>query len=233
MNLMAAGCASTQVTPRLEPARRRPAPRPAVAAAGLLGLWLMVALNWPVVAVATALAAGAVLMLWAAWKVQGDGAHLLCALIMIELLCSATVLPVSEEQRFIIRYPLLLLFTLPAVVGSMRKPLLWRGGFRDYMIYLGWGAISITYSLVPGYSLARVAAAILIFVTSIKIAGDVDDPRDMERLFKWFLIGLAVVWVGLAATLVAAPHDLAWSDEELSGMVRFRGFFGSPNQVGG
>jgi exopolysaccharide production protein ExoQ len=37
---------------------------------------------------------------------------------------------------------------------------------------------------------------------------------------------------GLVLTLVAAPHDMAWSDELMSGMVRFRGFFGSPNQVG-
>jgi hypothetical protein len=157
---------------------------------------------------------------------------LLCALVMLELLCSATVLPVTEEQRFVIRYPLLLLFCVPAAIGAMRNALLWRGGFRDYLLYLGWGAVSITYSLLPGYSLARVTAAILIYVVTVKIATDVKDRRDMERLFKWFLVGLGVVWVGLAATLVAVPHELAWSEEEIIGMLRFRGFFGSPNQVG-
>jgi O-antigen ligase len=232
MNLTASQCAPRELDLRLEPARKRAGVLPVMAAAGLLGLWLLAALNWPQAGAATALAAGAVFVIWAAWRVQGDGAHLLCALVLIELLCSATVLPVTEEQRFLIRYPLLLLFGVPAAIGSMRNSLLWRGGFRDYMIYLGWGAVSITYSLLPGYSLARVTAAILIFVMTVKLASDVKEPREMERLFKWFLIGLGVVWVGLAATLIAAPHELAWSEEELSGMLRFRGFFGSPNQVG-
>ena len=151
---------------------------------------------------------------------------------MIELLCSATVLPVTEEQRFIIRYPLLFLFCVPAAIISLRTSLLWRGGFRDYLLYLGWGGVTITYSLLPGYSLARVTAAVLIFVLTIKLVSEVKDRNDMlNACLKWFLIGLGVVWIGLLATLVAVPHDLAW-DDELLGMVRFRGFFGSPNQVG-
>ena len=204
---------------------------PMAAIAAAIGLWLLLALNLPGVAIVTALAAGAVFVIWAARRVQGDGAHLLCALVVLELLCSATVLPVTEEQRFIIRYPLLLLFCVPAAMLSLRTSMLWRGGFRDYLLYLGWGAVSITYSLLPSYSLARVTAAVLIFVLTVKLVSEVKDRHDMEHLFKWFLIGLGVVWIGLLATLVAVPHELAW-DDELLGMVRFRGFFGSPNQVG-
>jgi hypothetical protein len=204
---------------------------PMVALAGGIGLWLLLALNLPGVAIATALAAGAVLVIWAARRVQADGSHLLCALVMIELLCSATVLPVTEEQRFIIRYPLLLLFCVPAALLSLRTSLLWQGGFRDYLIYLGWGGVTITYSLLPGYSLARVTAAVLIFVLAVKLVSEVKDSRDMERLLRWFLVGLGVVWICLLATLVVVPHEIAW-DDELLGMVRFRGFFGSPNQVG-
>lgn len=202
-----------------------------VAIAAGIGLWLLLALNLPGVAIVTALAAAAIFVIWAARRVQADGSHLLCALVMIELLCSATVLPVTEEQRFIIRYPLLFLFCVPAATLSLRTSLLLRGGFRDYLLYLGWGAVTITYSLLPGYSLARVTAAVLIFVLTVKLVSDVKDSDDIERLMKWFLIGLGVVWIGLLATLVAVPHDLAW-DDELLGMVRFRGFFGSPNQVG-
>jgi O-antigen ligase/polysaccharide polymerase Wzy-like membrane protein len=212
--------------------RSRIGATPILALAGVAGLWLLIASNSPDTIAATALAAGALFIIWAAWRVQSDGAYLLCALVMIELLCSATLLPVTEEQRFLIRYPLLLLFGLPAAIGSLRNSLLWRGGFRDYLLYLGWGAVSITYSLLPGYSLARVTAAILIYVVSVKIASDVKDTAGMHRLFKWFVAALGVVWIGLAATLLAAPHDLAWSTEEISGMMRFRGFFGSPNQVG-
>jgi len=204
---------------------------PVLVLGGCIGIALLLALNSPAVTIAAALAAGTVFVLWAAWKVQADSAHLLCALVMLELLCSATVLPVSEEQRFIVRYPLLLLFCLPAAIKSLRTSLLWRGGFLDYLLYLGWGGVTITYSLLPGYSLARVTAAVLILVLAIKFVSEVKDRNDIVRLLKWFLIGLGVVWIGLLATLVAVPHDLAW-DEELLGMVRFRGFFGSPNQVG-
>jgi O-antigen ligase len=213
-------------------ARSPSAPGPWIVIAGLTGLWMLAALISPMVIAVTALAAAGALVLWAAARVQLDGAHLLCALVMIELLASATVLPITEEQRFVIRYPLLLLFALPAAIRAWRNPLLWRGGFRDYLLYLGWAAASVTYSLLPGYTAARVLAAILLFVISVQLAGEVKGVKDIERLLKWLMIGLAVVLAGLAATLVAAPHDLAWSDELMSGMVRFRGFFGSPNQVG-
>jgi len=213
-------------------ARSPAAAGPWIMIAGLIGLWMLAALNSPAVIVVTALAAAAGFVFWAAWRVQADGAHLLCALVIIELLASATFLPVTEEQRFVIRYPLLLLFALPPAIRAARNPLLWRGGFRDYLLYLGWAGVSITYSLLPGYTAARVLAAILLFVISVKLASDIKGVKDIERLLKWMMIGLAVVWAGLAAMLVAAPHDLAWSDELMSGMVRFRGFFGSPNQVG-
>jgi O-antigen ligase len=203
----------------------------AVLAAGL-GLWLLLALNSPALTLATLMVPAVVLVVWAAWRVQSDTAHLMCALIMIELLCSATVIPISEEQRFMVRYPLLILFCAPCMLGALRKPMLWRGGFLDYFLYLGWGAVSITYSLLPIYSFARVTAAALIFVLTVKCVVEIKDIKDMERVLRWFLTGLGVVWIGLLATLVAVPHDLAWMVEEGSGMSRFRGFFGSPNQVG-
>ncbi|MGO9055772.1 MAG: O-antigen ligase family protein [Candidatus Binataceae bacterium] len=204
---------------------------PMILLGGFVGLWLLLALNSLALTAATALAVAAALVLWAAWRVQADGAHLLCAMVMLELLCSATVLPVTEEQRFIIRYPLLYLFCVPAAISATRSPMIWRGGFRDYLLYLGWGLVSISYSLLPGYSFARVTAALLILVLLIKLVSEVKDSKDLERLFKWLLVGLGVVWIALAATLVAVPHDVAWS-YELDGMFRFRGLFGSPNQVG-
>ncbi|HZY59166.1 MAG TPA: hypothetical protein VFE56_05350 [Candidatus Binataceae bacterium] len=143
---------------------------------------MALALNSMPAAAATVLAAAGALVFWAAWRVQADGAHLLCAIVIIELMASATFLPVTEEQRFIIRYPLLLLFCLPAAIRALRNPLLRRGGFRDYLLYLGWAGVSITYSLLPGYTFARVTAAVLLFVVSVKIASEVRDVNDIERL---------------------------------------------------
>lgn len=221
-----------QSEPAIVPSPSPSAAGPWIVLAGASALWMALALNSMPAAAATVLAAAGALVFWAAWRVQADGAHLLCAIVIIELMASATFLPVTEEQRFIIRYPLLLLFCLPAAIRALRNPLLRRGGFRDYLLYLGWAGVSITYSLLPGYTFARVTAAVLLFVVSVKIASEVRDVNDIERLLRWLMIGLAVVWAALAATLVVAPHDLAWSDELNSGMARFRGFFGSPNQVG-
>jgi O-antigen ligase len=192
---------------------------------------LFLGLNSPQAAMAMALAAFTVLIVWAAWRVQSDTAMLLCALVTIELYCSASVLPVSEEQRFMIRYPLLLLFCLPAAIRSIRNPLLRRAGFRDYLLYLGWGAVSISYSLLPGYSFGRLLAAVLLLIVSIKLVAEMKDAHDLQRPLRWFLVGLALMWAGNIAALVAAPHDVAWS-QDVPGMDRFRGFFGSPNQIG-
>jgi O-antigen ligase len=212
-------------------ARGNPPLSPLVLLGGLFGLALLIALNSIELTEAMVLAAGTVFLIWAAWRVQGDNAHLLCAIVMIELFCSATVLPISDEQRFIVRYPILLLFCLPATVRSLRNPMLRRGGFRDFLLYLGLGGVSVIYSLAPTYSFARAVAAILIFIPAVKFATDARDERDVQRLLKWFMVAVGLVWLGLLAALVAVPHDVGWVQDEM-GMMRFRGFFGSPNQVG-
>jgi O-antigen ligase len=213
-------------------AQSSPATGPMIFVAGLIGLWLLLALNSPATAVVSILVLAAALLIWAAWHAQTDGGQLLCAAVLIELLSSATILPLSEEHRFFVRYPLLLMFCGPAAIRTLRQPLLWKGGFRDYLIYLGWAGISVSYSLTPGYSFARFTAAVLLFLVVARIAKDANDLKDIRRLLRWYAIGTGVVCLGLAAALFILPHDMAWQPDELAGLERFSGFFDSPNAVG-
>ncbi len=211
--------------------RASPGVGPVFIVAGLLVLWLLSALNSPPIATASAVALGAVVLLWAAWHVQRDGAQLLCAAVLIELL-SSTTLVLNEDQGYLIRYPLLLVFCVPVAIRSLREPLLRRGGFRDYLFYLGWAGISVTYSLVPMYSLARFAAASVLFVVLFSVVRQVSGLKDVQRLFRWYAIGAGVVCIGLAGSLFVLPHEVVWDVDEITGMERFAGFFGSPNSVG-
>src|SRR5271155_3208902 len=76
----------------------------------VLGLLALLMLNSPNLALGAAAIVGAILIVWAARRVQGNGAHLLCALLLVEELSGATFLPLTSDQLYIIRYPLLIAF---------------------------------------------------------------------------------------------------------------------------
>jgi len=129
-----------------------------------LGLTAFLMLLYPSLVLIPVGLAGGIAIVWTARRVQGNGAHLLCALLLIEELSAASFLPLQKEQLFMVRYPLLIAFCAVAVWTVLRSPEIWQGGFFDYFIYLSLGVISISYSLLPGYSAARVLAAILMFM---------------------------------------------------------------------
>jgi len=120
-----------------------------------------------------------------------------------------------------VRYPLLIAFCAVAVWTVLRSPEIWQGGFFDYFIYLSLGVISISYSLLPGYSAARVLAAILMFMGVVRIAREVTSREDIENLLNWFLIGTGIVWTVILITSVTMSQDLVWDVEEMTGLVRF------------
>jgi O-antigen ligase len=200
--------------------------------ASALGLLALLMLQSPHLALGVAAVVGGSLIIWLAWRVQGNRAHLLCALLLIEELSGASFLPLTDEQHFLIRYPLLIAFCAAAVWTTLRDSEIWRGGFRDYLIYLGLGVISISYSLLPGYSTARITAAILMFIGIVTIARSAGSRKDIERLFAWYLIGTGIVWVVILASSLFMAQDLVWDVEEMTGVVRLRGIYGSPNQIG-
>src|ERR1700722_7914534 len=152
-----------------------------MAALGLLGF---VMLMFPSLAVGAVAIAGGIAILWASRHVQGSGAHLLCALLLIEELSGASFLPFNSDQLYLVRYPLLIAFCGTAVWTAFHDSEIWQGGFLDYLIFLGLGVISISYSLVPNFSTARILAAILIFMTLFRIAREVTSREDIEKLLS-------------------------------------------------
>jgi O-antigen ligase len=200
-----------------------------VAALGLLALLM---LNFPILILGVAAVAGGIAIVWAARRVQGNGAHLLCALLVIEELSGASFLPLTNDQYFMVRYPLLIAFCGAAVWTAFQNSEILQGGFLDYLIYLGFGVISISYSLLPSYSTARILAAILMFMAIVRIARAVTNREDIEKLISWYLVGTGIVWVVVLISSVLMSHDLVWDVEEMTGLVRLRGIYGSPNQIG-
>jgi O-antigen ligase len=200
-----------------------------VAALSLLALLM---LNFPALVLVAAAAAGGILIVWAARRVQANGAHLLCALLMIEELSGATFIPLTSDQLYMVRYPFLIAFCGASVWTAFRNSEILQGGFLDYLIYLGLGVVSITYSLLPSYSTARISAAILMFMGIVRIARAVANRKDIEKLLSWYLVGTGVVWLVILFSMVFMSRDLVWDVEEMTGVVRLRGIYGSPNQIG-
>jgi O-antigen ligase len=200
-----------------------------VAALGLLALLM---LNFPILILGAGAVAGAISIVWAARRVQGNGAHLLCALLLIEELSGASFLPLTNDQYFMVRYPLLIAFCGAAVWTAFQNSEILQGGFLDYLIYLGFGVISISYSLLPSYSTARILAAILMFMAIVRIARAVANREDIEKLLSWYLVGTGVVWAVILVSSVFMSHDVVWDVEEMTGLARLRGIYGSPNQIG-
>ncbi len=197
-----------------------------------LGLLALVMLNFPSLMMAAGAIAGAIVIVWAARAVQANSAHLLCALLLIEELSGGNFLPLTNDQLYLVRYPLLLAFCGASAWTAFQNPEIWQGGFFDYLIYLGLGVISISYSLLPGYSTARILAAILMFMLIVRIARQVSTREDIERLLTWYLIGTGIVWSVILICVATMSSDLIWDVEEMSGMVRLRGIYGSPNLIG-
>ena len=200
-----------------------------VAALSLLALLM---LNFPALVLVAAAAAGGILIVWTARRVQANGAHLLCALLMIEELSGATFIPLTSDQLYMVRYPFLIAFCGASVWTAFRNSEILQGGFLDYLIYLGLGVVSITYSLLPSYSTARISAAILMFMGIVRIARAVANRKDIEKLLSWYLVGTGVVWLVILFSMVFMSRDLVWDVEEMTGVVRLRGIYGSPNQIG-
>jgi O-antigen ligase len=197
-----------------------------------LGLLALLMLNFPILILGLGGVAGGIAIVWAARRVQGNGAYLLCALLLVEELSGASFLPLTNDQYFMVRYPLLIAFCGAAVWTAFQNSEILQGGFLDYLIYLGLGVISISYSLLPSYSTARILAAILMFMAIVRIARTVTNREDIEELLSWYLVGTGIVWVVVLISSVLMSHDVVWDVEEMTGLVRLRGIYGSPNQIG-
>src|SRR5208282_983746 len=156
----------------------------------------------------------------------------------------------DPTARLLFHYGALALLCFPVIGTALRSDIFRSGGFRLYTIYFLWAAVTVTYSLAPEYSLARLSEAFLILAALAVIVLDVREANGSTRLIAHLLVGAGAILALNAVAAVALPHSLTWVSpfesftlEELQGMQklgitpdgvdRFRGFFNGPNDLGG
>lgn len=173
---------------------------------------------------------------------------LICCIILVILINEFSLL--TPDVRAPFHYGALALFCLPVVATGLRSDLLRSGGFKLYIIYFFWAAITISYSLAPEYSLARLGEAFLLLVFLTAIVLDVPESGDASRLLAHFLVGAGLIVGVMALAAVLLPHSLTWQSplasfttQELramqkagiavDGVDRFQGLLSGPNDIGG
>jgi hypothetical protein len=173
---------------------------------------------------------------------------LICAFVLVLLLNGMSFL--DPSTRLFFHYGALLLLCLPVLGTALRSDIFRSGGFRLYTIYLLWAALTITYSLAPEYSLARLAEAFLTLAALAAIVLDVREAHGPTRLLSHLLVAAGVVLVLNAVGALILPHSITWQSpfesftpDQLDrmrklglspdGIDRFRGLLGGPNDIGG
>jgi O-antigen ligase len=185
-----------------------------------------------------AVAVPAVLLYGVAYVARHDE-WLIFPVALIFLLIQISFL--SDRVRAPFHYVTLALFCLPVLPKVWRSGILGTGGFKLYVIYFAWAALTITYSLAPLYSVARLGESVLVLIALAACVLHIREPADATRLL-FRLIMLTIAYPIL-------PHDISWlspfesyTAEELAamskagvgitGLDRFRGLFNGPNDIG-
>ncbi|HZO80382.1 MAG TPA: O-antigen ligase family protein [Candidatus Binataceae bacterium] len=236
------------------PAQRQTSPHGARLIVGTIVALVVVALLYSLQAGSTYLllaACGLTGMVGVCYALPYVARHrdwLACAIVLIFLFNAFFFL--NPTARVIFHYGALALFCLPVAATALRANILRRGGFRLYLAYFTWAAVTISYSLAPEYSLARLGEAVLILAVLAAVILEAHAGEDAVGLLKHFLVGAGAVLALLAVSALLLPHDLTWvsplqsfSLDELSemqkqgisvaGVDRFRGLLNGPNDVGG
>jgi O-Antigen ligase len=188
----------------------------------------------------------AALLVWAVRRTMADPTWLIFALVLADTLPYSNLLPFNPHSRWWIYYPILISFCTPAIFGAWKSGIFKRGCLMGYTVFLGWAAVSVTYSLYPELSLSRVLRAALIFGAVSFIASQVRSAHDIQRILERYLAANAILVALNLIAAVAFPHRVAvdtgdgalpvgiftWI-QDASGFVRFSGFLGGPNEIGG
>ncbi len=201
----------------------------ASAAAGLLILGLLThPLGGGMIALVLV---AAVIVPWTIYHTSRHVTWLLFVFVLIEAVAASSYAAELQQLGSLVRYSLGFLFTLPFISSVWESGILRKGGFRDYAIYLIWALVSVSYSMLPGVSLARAIAAILPFCALCAIAPEVRSAEDARKVMGVLLAGCGVV---VAANFIAMfiPACTSWQPDTDSGMLRFTGFLTEPNEIG-
>ena len=172
---------------------------------------------------------------------------LIFPLALIALLIQISLF--SDNLRSAFHYGAVALFCLPAVSIVRRSSILRTGGFRLYVVYFAWAAITVMYSLAPVYSLARLMDAVLIMIGTAACILQIRKPEDVTQLLLRFLLAGGIMLVMLVVSTAVLPHSITWQSpfesyepDELANMAkagisvfgldRFRGLTSGPNVLG-
>jgi O-antigen ligase len=230
------------------PEQRRGGQLPVLAAGAIVAAVVLVALANPRGSVSIALAGAVGLACVVAsfvYTVRHRDAVII-AVLLTEMLSANVFMP--EGFNTATRYVLNFIFCAPLVPLLWRSGLIWQGSFRLLLFYFVWCLITVTYSLVPVYSLGRLLSSLLLVSAMGVLALEVSDKQDVTRLLRNFLIGCGILVALLAASYVLLPHDLTFASpysldvngnpipgaisESSGGIARFVGIFTQPNEVG-
>ncbi len=198
---------------------------------------MLVASTSPRSALIIVVPVGAATLLWLVRYTALNRQWLITALLLNEMLLSSGLLPIAEDQRPMLRYPLTFMFCLPILIPVLRSGVLLKGGFKYYALYLAWCFVSVGYSLLPVYSAGRAIGSTLLFMACASMVVEVEDRDSGQRLIRNYFIGGAIVMALTAAVFVWLPRTMTWSQPQLwddtrSFLSRFQGIFGTPNQMG-
>jgi O-antigen ligase len=211
----------------------RSMPRLGLIAAGVAGLLILGLLSHPAGGTVIVLAiAAAGILPWAIYRTSSHVSWVLLVLVLIEAVAASSFAATSDYQLgALVRYPLGFLFISPFLSSLWKSGILGKGGFRDYAIYLIWALVSVSYSILPEVSIARVFAAAIPFCAFCAIAVEVRSGDDARRVMGVLLTGCGIV---VAANYLAMliPGNTAWQLDTDAGMLRFVGFLTEPNEIG-
>jgi O-antigen ligase len=202
---------------------------------GLAAILLFYMLNggsyMPALAIAGLVAAYAVYKAAALTRI--DRQWLIVPLVMLAIFIKSYFL--QGAPRAVIHYGLTLLFCAPCIPIVWRAGIFRRGGFELYSIYFVWALATVTYSLAPHYSIARLSDATLVFCAISTLAFEIKEPTDVTRVIERYLLGCGAFVIIMAAAAVLLPRSITWDVSDLAAndnVLRFRGLLNNPNEVG-
>ncbi len=225
-----------------------------VASAAALGMLAVLVLNIHSLYLAFAIAGlvGGALLLWTVGWTTRNPLRLVPALVLVEALPYVNLIPLDPEKRWWLHYPLLLAFCLPAIAAAYHRGVVRERYLAVFLVYFGWAAVSVIYSLDPLISAGRLVPAVLLFAALAAVSLSTACATDVDAVLWGFLAGCGVLLCLTAFAAVALPRRVfveggtwtgAWRAvhdatgmytwiRDTSGIDRFEGVFYSPNVVG-
>jgi O-antigen ligase len=168
------------------------------------------------------------------------------AVLMAEVLSPSVFVPDGVSTA--LRYGIDFLFCAPLLPTLLRSEVVRQGGYRLLAVYFAWALITVTYSLVPVYSLGRSLSSMLLIGALVALAVEVREKADVMKLLRSYLIGCGIIEAIQIAALTVLPHGITYATAEMldangnpipgtveffsGGIARFQGILTQPNEVG-